>query len=257
MIKSSDKSAENSISPVISKSSTKAKNFKNDSPQILDCLKEISNNVNTLICLLEGSPCNPINSASKNTNSPIENEINDMMKYVDSILEKHKKDKSILIDSSEIKESTLIISETTNTVTLPYTLAKLNAILYAEKSPYENYNQIIQDLYTIPLSNYKNFSLSRFREAFNLVRKKEHGSIKSAIELGIEVFANYNLHPAIITACNNLNEFDVYLSCMEYNELEDFHFFKVEFESVPSLITNKFKLLKKFNRSSKNTIDLM
>ena len=51
------------------------------------------------------------------------------------------------------------------------------------------------------------------------------------------MFSNYNLHPAVITACKNLNELDIYLSCLEFNELEDFRFFKVVYDVLP--VVNK------------------
>ena len=48
-----------------------------------------------------------------------------------------------------------------------------------------------------------------------------------------ELFINYNLHPAIITACNSLNELDIYLACLEDDTLEDFKFFSIKYEIAP------------------------
>ena len=44
------------------------------------------------------------------------------------------------------------------------------------------------------------------------------------------------LHPAIITACRNLDELDVYLDCLEKNELDDFKIFKIKYELHPLVI---------------------
>lgn len=133
-------------------------------------------------------------------------------------------------------ENTLIISERENKVFLPYTLKDIQRYMVEHKN--YNFNDIIQLQYTIPLSNYKNAVKSRFVEAYTLIRKKEHGSIKDALDLAFELAFTSNLHPAIITACKNLKELDIYLACLESNELEDFRYFKIQFQMSP-LRTNK------------------
>ena len=132
-----------------------------------------------------------------------------------------------------LNENTLIISETTGLVTLPYKSADLKKILRNEPEKYTSLSDVILSQYTVPLRNYRFSAISRFREAYKLVINKEHGSKKEALSLATELLTNYNLHPAVITACKNLNELDVYLSCLEFNELEDFHFFKIVYEALP------------------------
>ena len=136
-------------------------------------------------------------------------------------------------------EKTLLISEIDNKVLLPYNNDEIISILKNPNFTFKSEQEVIDRHYTIPNSNYKASSISRFREAYKLIREKEKGSISKALELGIELFSNYNLHPAIITACKNLNELDIYLSCLEYNELEDFNYFKTEFKIAPSNIKIK------------------
>ena len=94
-------------------------------------------------------------------------------------------------------------------------------------------SDIILDQYTVPLSNYKVSAVARFKEAYKLIMDREHGTKKEALKLAVELFSNYSLHPAIITACKNLNELDVYLSCLEFDELDDFRFFKIVYQSLP------------------------
>ena len=53
--------------------------------------------------------------------------------------------------------------------------------------------------------------------------------------LGIELMFETNLHPAIISACKNLEELDIYLDCLEDNELEKFSCFKIIYKSLPTL----------------------
>lgn len=150
----------------------------------------------------------------------------------DQSLDNKKVDKK---SSSQFTENTLIISETNGLVSLPYKISDLKRTLKKEKQKYSSFSEIIQNLYTRPLADYKHTAISRFKEAYKLIIDKEKGTKREAFKLGMELFSNYNLHPAIITACKNLNELDVYLACLELNELEDFHFFKIVYEALPVL----------------------
>ena len=136
------------------------------------------------------------------------------------------------LDSSFI-ENMLVISSIQNKVILPFTIQKIHKIL-SEDSTYSSINEVIEKLYTKPLNNYKFPAISRFREAYLLIRNKEKKSKTRAILFASELFANYNLHPAIITACENQEQLDIYLSCLEDNKLSDFSFFDIKFEIPPS-----------------------
>lgn len=132
-------------------------------------------------------------------------------------------------------ENTLIISKKENKVFLPYTIEEINSYMIEHQNL--SFDDVINLKYTIPLSKYKNAIKSRFIEAYTLIREKEHGSIKDALDLAFELAFNSNLHPAIITACKNLKELDIYLACLEFNELDDFRYFKILFE-IPPVPTN-------------------
>lgn len=155
------------------------------------------------------------------------------------ILEKHledyknsKEDLDNIVENVSL-ENTLLISEIDDKVVLPYTLKELNEKLSKNPGEYKTISDVIDKVYTKPLKYYRNSSIARFKEAFKLIREREKGSFLQALDLAFELFSNYNLHPAIISACKNLNELDVYLSCLEYNELNDFHFFKTIFKIPP------------------------
>ena len=154
-----------------------------------------------------------------------------------SEVKKQSKFRILRKNNEALVENTLTISETNKTVTLPYKMADLKALLRDNPDKYNSLSDVISDKYTIPISEYKFAALSRFREAYKLIINKEHGSKKQALNLACEMFSNYNLHPAVITACKNLNELDIYLSCIEFNELEDFRFFKVVYDVLP--VVNK------------------
>ena len=85
----------------------------------------------------------------------------------------------------------------------------------------------------MPIKKYKNTTLSRFKEAYNLKKKKSHGKIGEAINLGMELAFNYNLNPAIISACRNEEQLDEYLDCLDENEMDKFTGFKVEYDIAP------------------------
>ena len=136
--------------------------------------------------------------------------------------------------NSDLLENTLVISETHGKVILPYTIDSLNIIL-KENPKYQNINEVIENEFVISYTNFKNPLLSRFKEAFKLIRYKEHGSVKDAFDLGMELLLNYNLHPAIISACKNIDELDIYLDYLENNETDKFDCFDIKFEIPLSL----------------------
>ena len=144
-------------------------------------------------------------------------------------------------DTVSLNENTLTISETSGLVTLPYKVADLKKALRNEPEKYASLSDVILSQYTVPLRDYRFSAISRFKEAYKLVINKEHGSKKEALSLATELLTNYNLHPAVIAACKNLNELDVYLSCLEFNELEDFHLFKIVYEALPVMVKKKNK----------------
>jgi len=143
-------------------------------------------------------------------------------------------------ETSEEKlvENTLLISDIQKIVILPYTKQELDAIL-EKQSRYTTYKEVIEKKYTIPYSYYRVSSIARFKEAFKLMRNKEHASIKSAFDLGMELLFQYNLHPAIISACKNLDTLDIYLDYLETNETDKFDIFAIVYEMLPMVSKHK------------------
>ena len=68
------------------------------------------------------------------------------------------------------------------------------------------------------------------------MRNRENASIIDSINLALEVTFNSLLNPAIITACKNLDELDIYLDCLSSNELDKFDIFEIKYEIRPSKI---------------------
>ena len=144
-----------------------------------------------------------------------------------------------IIDSSDLStrfiENTLVISEVQQRVILPYNINTVKDILLNDPQGYSSLQGVINKLYTKSIDYYRFSAISRFKEAYKLVREKEKGSKVKALGLAFELFLNYNLHPAIITACKSLDELDVYLACLEDNTLGDFHFFDIKYEIPPAV----------------------
>ena len=134
-------------------------------------------------------------------------------------------------------ENTLVISDIQKKVILPYKIEIIKEILLNDNS-YTSLEDVINKLYTIPIDVYKLSSLARFREAYKLIIEKEHGSKMQALSLATELFFNYNLHPAIITACENLDQLDIYLACLEDGDLDKFNFFNIKYEIAPAISTS-------------------
>ena len=142
--------------------------------------------------------------------------------------------------TSELEDSNeLIISEKDEKVFLPYKLEEVRKEYALSEENYSSLNDVIEKKYTIPMSFYKNSIVSRYREAYNLMRNKEHKSIKDSFLLGVELMFEFNLHPAIITACKNLEELDIYLDCLDDNELNKFSCFSIIYKSLPVLSHKK------------------
>lgn len=142
-------------------------------------------------------------------------------------------DEEKVIENNLEDNKTLVISEEDGKVYLPYTKAEIKNEILEHKGT--KISDLIEEKYIYPLDKYKNAIRARFREGYNLMYKKEGKSRRSAILLGIELMFETNLHPAVISACKNLEELDIYLDCLEDNELEKFSCFKIIYKSLPML----------------------
>lgn len=127
----------------------------------------------------------------------------------------------------EFIENTLLIYKKRKIAILPYSINELENCFSSNPEKYSSIQDIINTEYTVSLNNYKNAAFSRFREAFNLAKNKCKFSFIESLNLANELFFNTNLNPVIITACRNMDELDIYLSCLEYNVLEDFKCFNI------------------------------
>ena len=142
-------------------------------------------------------------------------------------------DEEKVVENNLEDNKTLVISEEDGKVYLPYTKDEVKEDMVQNKG--KKISELIEEKYVLPLDKFKNSMKARFREGYNLMYRREGKSKKSAFLLGLELMFEANLHPAIISACKNLEELDIYLDCLEDNELEKFSCFKIIYKSLPTL----------------------
>lgn len=136
---------------------------------------------------------------------------------------------------------TLIVSEKDQKAYLPYKYGDIEKIYNENKDKYSSLRDVIDKEYVLPLNRFRHSISSRFRETINLVLHKENKSIFKALDLAFELMFEYKLNPIIIAACRNLEELDIYLDCLEEDELFDFRCFKIKFEVTPKVYTREKK----------------
>lgn len=168
----------------------------------------------------------------------------DLSKLAQDLTAEREVEQEDIISSKDLEisyiENTLVISEEQKKVILPYTINQLKETLLKNNTEYSSLQDVIDKVYTKPINYYRFSAIARFKETYKLVREKEKGPRAKALELAFELLLNYNLHPAIITACKSLDELDVYLACLEDNTLDEFGFFDIKYE-IPLAIPKHSK----------------
>ena len=177
--------------------------------------------------------------------------------YASSVIVQNASTSTVNLDNPELQEvntkigesfesttyledsNVLLISEIQEKVFLPYKLSDLEIILSENIGKYSDVYDLINKNYIIPLDRYKNSSIARFKETFNLMRVKQKSSILKSLELALELVFKYSLHPAIISACRSLDELDIYLDCLEEEELDKFKVFAIKYEILPTKVPKK------------------
>ena len=230
----------------------------NQAVEILNELKEstdCSNRVQNRIIKKYNNIFFSINSKRKKT---VDDEEEILLNYMENILPNlnstvsEDEDSQIENDDIVICESgeedvipvvedndTLLISEIQGKVFFPYTGDEIEEIYNSEKDEYKSFEDVIEANYVRPLSDFKYSYRSRVRETIKLLTKREGYSLLEALDMSIEMFGKKYLHPAIIAACRTLDELDVYLDCLDKNELDDFKIFKIKYEVYPVKVKEK------------------
>lgn len=130
--------------------------------------------------------------------------------------------------------STLVVSEIKNEVLLPYKVSEVNEYLNQFPDSYNSFEDVIKKEFILPLTYYmRHPSISRFREAYALIRDRESKSIIEALKYALDLMFKYELNPTIIAACKTQEQLEHYLECLRSNKLDDFKDFEIKFEINP------------------------
>lgn len=160
-------------------------------------------------------------------------------------LDNAKSNEGLSEESSEgniENNNTLIISEKDNKVFLPYTISEVQSYIDKYPKEYKSLEHVINKEFILPLDYYtKHPSLSRFREAYSLIRDREAKSVFDALKYALNVMFKYDLNPAIISACKTEEALNFYIECLESKDLSKFNSFKIEFKLNP-LKAAKFEI---------------
>lgn len=146
----------------------------------------------------------------------------------------NNKEENILYTPYKINENdTLLISEKQEKIFLPYTLKDLSNFTATSEKSVED---IIRENFIIPINKFKNPTISRFKETYNLAKNKSNYSTLKSFNFAVEVMFKYSLNPAIIVACKNADELKDYLNCLKEQKLDLFKPFKIKYEINPMKI---------------------
>ncbi len=130
--------------------------------------------------------------------------------------------------------NTLLISEKLQKVFLPYSLKEVMSYLEQYPKEYSSFSDVVNKEFIFPYSYYsKHTVVSRFREAYSLIRDRESKSIIDAFKFAVDIMFNYELNPAIIAACKTQEELEDYLSCLNRQKLDEFTTFEIKYEISP------------------------
>lgn len=172
-------------------------------------------------------PIEENNKTIKSDNTEVNNNIDNTENIINEKPKKHE-----LHDNN-----ILLISEKDNLVYLPYKLDDIKDFFEKNKEDYSSLQDVINQKYIVSLNRFKNPVIARFREAFSLMKNKEKASLPRALDLALELSFNSLLNPAVICACKNLQELDIYLDYLETNELDKFTIFEVKYEVTPQALS--------------------
>lgn len=218
--------------------------FAEDDQQVLD--ETVNNNEP------EVSPTENIDTVAQDVVAPAaevleENEVEDSIieTFIDhsitSIVEnqqQHIEDRHHSIEeliekikSAEDKNKTLVISEKTNKVYLPYRISELQNYMEYYPKAYKSLSDVVEQEFIIDLDTFaRHPSKARFSETYNLVRNRSGKSVLKALSYAIKLRNKRSIDPAVIAACKNEYELHCYLYCIEQHKIDSFKFFNIVYD---------------------------
>lgn len=200
-----------------------------------DGIIDAINNINKQITYIKS--IYNVKNAGIHQNSQLSNIQDSIQNIVEAIepVENIKQIKNDVYKFISIVEDndTLLISEKEGKVFLPYTVKDLNAYLVEYPDEYKSLSDVVNQEYIISMDEYKNQSISRFKEMYSLMRDVEMKSIIESFKKAFEIMFDTRVNPAIIAACRSEEQIKNYVHCLERNDLSSFKDFKIVFDMAP------------------------
>ena len=206
------------------------KPYEKDESEEIDEIEDIIDTPQTNLGYDFGAR-NPFNNNFQNLENvvlPIE-EKND--EDIQKELLKNKLEKII---TATADNETLIISEKTNNIYLPYKIPEL--INYIDNYPdaYSSLSDVVAQEFILPFDYFmKHPYKSRFFETYNLMRNRQGNSVLSSITAGLKLMHRNDLNPAIIASCKSEDELKTYLYYLDANRLDEFKAFNIIYQVNP------------------------
>ena len=101
------------------------------------------------------------------------------------------------------------------------------------------------------MDEYKNQSISRYKEMYSLMRDVEMKSIIESFKKAFEIMFDTRVNPAIIAACRSEEQIKNYLHCLDRNDLSNFKDFKIVFDMAP--LTSSYNCEFEWDRNTSKT----
>ena len=144
------------------------------------------------------------------------------------------KEKIQTIESAREDNNSLLVSEKTGKIYLPYKKSEL--LKYIEKNPtsYSSLQDVVKKEFTLPFKVFKNqSSKTRFSETFNLLKNRDDHNFVKSVSYAFKIANKRNLNSVIISACKDKKELESYISCLDTNNLKEFKSFDIIYEINP------------------------
>ncbi len=144
------------------------------------------------------------------------------------------KEKIKNIESASEDNKTLLVSEKTGKIYLPYEKSDLSKYLKEKPTEYNSLQDVVKKEFILPFKAFKNQSTkTRFSETFNLLKNGNDYNFIKSVSYAFKVANKRNLNPVIISACKSKKDLENYISCLDTNNLKDFKSFDIIYEINP------------------------
>lgn len=162
------------------------------------------------------------NDLNKNSNETIATTVSDISEKIETIL------------SATVDNETLLISEKTKTIYLPYKLSELTTYMESYPDVYTSLQDVVKQEFILPFNYFMRHPYrARFSETYNILRNREGKGFIPSVTYSLNIARRYNLNPAVIAACKSQNELESYLYYLDSNNLKRFNFFNIIYEINP------------------------